>query len=59
MKRTVGPNPSRRFCHHGAPVSSGFAFTTTPFSCNRFESLSVFAKAGISVLNCVVAFEPL
>ena len=27
--RSVGPKPTRRFSHHGAPVSSGCALTTT------------------------------
>ncbi len=58
MKSSVGPKPTRRFSHHGAPVSSGFALTTTPFFCRSDESASVFANAGISVWNCVVFFEP-
>src|SRR5581483_5505301 len=56
--RIVGPKPRSRFCHHGAPVSSGSAFTVTPFDCSRLESASVFAKAGISVLKSRVGFEP-
>jgi hypothetical protein len=39
-------------------VSSGFAFTVTPWSCSSFESASVLAKDGISVLKSFVAFEP-
>ncbi len=57
MKRSVGPKPSSRFSHHGAPVSSGCALTTTPFDCNRWASWFWSAKAGISVLNFVVACE--
>ena len=57
MKSSVGPNPSSRFSHHGAPVSSGWAFTITPCDCRRCESAFVSAKAGISVLNLVVACE--
>ncbi len=56
-KSTVGPKPSSRFSHHGAPVSSGWAFTTTPFVCRRCDSCLVSAKAGISVLNLLVACE--
>jgi hypothetical protein len=59
MNRIVGPNPSNRFCHHGAPVSSGSAFTTTPLLCSSFESWSVFANAGISVRKFVVGFSSL
>ncbi len=55
MKSNVGPKPSRRFSHHGTPVSSGFALTTTPFFSSRFDSSFVSANAGISVLNLVVA----
>ena len=58
MKRIVGPKPTSRFSHQGAPVWSGVALTTTPFSCNSDDSASVIAKAGISVWNCFVFFEP-
>src|SRR5689334_1262045 len=57
MKRGVGPKPSNRFSHHGAPVSSGCALTVTPFDCRRCESAFVSAKAGISVLNFDVVCE--
>jgi hypothetical protein len=57
-KRIVGPNPSSRFCHHGPCVSSGWAFTTTPFTCSRRDSSLLSAKAGISVLKSVVGFDP-
>ena len=53
----VGPKPRSRFCHHGAPVSSGSAFTMTPCCCRSCESASLSAKAGISVLKFVVGFE--
>ena len=53
----VGPKPRSRFCHHGAPVSSGSAFTMTPCCCSSCESASLSAKAGISVLKFVVGFE--
>jgi len=56
--KIVGPNPSRRLCHQGGPVSSGFAFTVTSCSCSSFESWSVFANAGTSVRNFVVGFFP-
>jgi hypothetical protein len=58
MKRIVGPKPSNRFCHHGAPVSSGFAFTITLWSSSRFDSASVLANAGTSVAKSVVGFDP-
>ena len=58
MKRSVGPNPTSTLSHHGEPVSSGLAFTTTPFFCNSAESASVFANAGISVSKRLVFFEP-
>ena len=48
-KSIVGPNPSRRFCHHGPPVSSGSALTTTPFASRSRDKPAVSAKAGISV----------
>src|SRR5438067_5754612 len=54
--RIVGPNPSSRFCHHGAPVSSGSAFTTTPLLWRSCESALLSANAGISVRNRVVGF---
>ena len=57
-KRSVGPKPSSRFCHHGAPVSSGSAFTTTPFCWSRRDSALLSANAGISVRKSVVGFEP-
>src|SRR5262249_45474613 len=56
-KRSVGPNPSNRLSHHGGPVSSGTALTTTPFFCSSCESAFVSAKVGISVLKRVVGFE--
>src|SRR5579862_239211 len=58
MKRIVGPKPTRRLSHHGAPVSSGFALTTTLWFCRRSDSAFVFANAGISVWNSLVFFEP-
>ena len=57
-KRIVGPKPTSRLSHQGAPRSSGTAFTTTPFSSSSFESATVSANAGISVRNRVVGFEP-
>jgi len=54
--RIVGPNPSSRLCHHGGPVSNGWALTTTPFCSSKAESASLFANAGISVLNRVAGF---
>jgi hypothetical protein len=57
-KRSVGPNPSSRFSHHGDPVCSGCALTTTFLLCSSWERASVSAKAGISVLTAVVGFEP-
>ena len=56
--RIVGPKPSSRLCHHGDPVSSGWALTTTPFFCSRFESASLLANAGTSVRKRVVGFDP-
>ena len=58
MKRIVGPKPSSRFCHHGRPLSSGCALTTTWCSLSSLESASLFAKAGTSVRKRVVAFLP-
>jgi hypothetical protein len=55
---SVGPKPSSRFSHHGDPVWSGCALTTTFLLCSSWERASVSAKAGISVLNAVVGFEP-
>ena len=55
----MGPNPSSRFSHHGDPVCSGCALTTTFFFCSNCERASVLAKVGTSVLNRVVGFEPL
>ena len=57
-KRIVGPKPSRRLCHQGGPVSSGSAFTTTPFRWSRLDSALLSANAGISVRKCVVGFDP-
>ena len=54
MNRIVGPNPSNRLANNDGPVSSGFAFTTTPLLCSSFDSWSVFANAGISVRKFVV-----
>ncbi len=56
-KRSVGPKPTSRLSHHGAPVSSGCALTTTFFCCSSLESAFVSAKAGISVLKRVVGFD--
>src|SRR4029450_11691295 len=56
MKRIVGANSTRRLCHHGAPVSSGRALTTTPFCSRSPDRASLSAKAGISVRNRVVGF---
>ena len=47
-----------RLSHHGAPVSSGSALTTTPFCSSSCESAIVSANAGISVWKRVVGFEP-
>jgi hypothetical protein len=58
MKRIVGPKPSSRFCHHGAPESSGCALTTTAFRCSSSDSASLSANAGISVWKRVVGFDP-
>ena len=58
-RRMVGPKPSRRFSHQGAPVSSGCALITTCLRWSSCESAFVSANAGISVLNAVVFFEPL
>ncbi len=58
MKRSVGPNPTSRLSHHGEPVSSGCALTTTFFFWSSDESASVFANAGISVWKSFVFFEP-
>ena len=58
MNRSVGPKPSSRFSHHGAPVSSGSALTVTLLSCSTCESSSVLANAGISVLKRVVGLAP-
>ena len=52
----VGPKPSSRLCHHGGPLSSGCALTTTAFRWSNAASSSLFANAGISVLNRVVGF---
>jgi hypothetical protein len=57
--RIVGPKPSSTFSHHGAPPSSGRAFTVTLCAWRRFESLVVLANAGISVENSLVAPAPL
>ena len=54
MKSSVGPKPSSRFSQRGAPLSSGWALTTTPFVCSRWASWSVSANSGISVLTFVV-----
>ena len=58
MNRIVGPKPSNRFCHHGAPVSSGWALTTTPFRWSSSDRASLSANAGISVWKRVVGFDP-
>src|SRR5262249_35406929 len=50
-RRIVGPKPNRRLSHHGAPVSSGTALTTTPFCSNKRERSFVLANDGISVEN--------
>ena len=55
----MGPKPTSRFSHHGVPVCSGCALTTTALLCNSCERAFVSAKVGISVLKWVVAFEPL
>ena len=57
-KRIVGPKPTSTLSHHGAPVSSGTALTTTPFCSSSFDSATVSANAGISVWNRVDDFEP-
>ncbi len=54
----VGPKPTRIVSHHGVPVSSGCAFSVTPFCSSSRVSSSPLAKAGISVLKRVVGFEP-
>src|SRR5438552_3843206 len=59
MKRIVGPNPTSRLSHQGAPVSSGTALTVTFFRSSSRDSAFVSAKVGISVLKRVVALEPL
>ena len=38
-------------------MSSGWALTTTPFSCSSSDSALLFANAGISVRNRVVGFS--
>ena len=53
--KRVGPKPSSRFSHHGAPVSSGCALIVTLCCWSSFESASVFANAGTSVLKFFVA----
>ena len=58
MKRIVGPKPRSKFCHHGAPLSSGCAFTTTRFSWSSRDSALLSAKAGISVRKRSVGFDP-
>ena len=58
-KRSVGPKNSRRLCHHGDPVSSGFALTITPLLWRSFESEVLSANVGISVRNRVVGLESL
>jgi hypothetical protein len=56
MNRSVGPKPSKRLCHQGDPVSSGWALTTTRLSCRSRDRASLSAKAGISVRKRVVGF---
>src|SRR5262245_33919537 len=56
-KRIVGPKKRSRLCHQGEPVSSGCALTTTPLLWRSFESASLSANAGISVLNRSDGFE--
>ncbi len=51
MRRTVGPKPKSRVSHQVAPVSSGSALMTTPFSSSSFDSASVSANEGMSVEN--------
>src|SRR3954471_9092846 len=58
MKRIVGPKPTSRLSHHGAPVPSGGGLTRAPFFSSSGESASVWAKVGIPVLKRVVGFEP-
>ena len=58
MKRSVGPKLTSRFSHQATLPVSGFAFTTTFFDSSSCERDFVSAKAGISVLNSVEAFEP-
>ena len=58
MKRSVGPKPTRRLSHHATLPVSGFALTTTFFDSSSCDRAFVSAKAGISVLNWVEAFDP-
>ena len=58
-KRRVGPKNSRRLCHHGDPVSSGWALTITPLLWRSFDSEVLSANAGISVRKRVVGLESL
>ena len=57
-KRIVGPKPSSRLSHHGPPVSSGSALTTTPFARSSRDNSAVSANAGISVANRIAAAPP-
>ena len=55
----VGPKPSSRFGHHDPPVSSGCAFDDHGLLLQQIATAALLlAKAGISVLNSVVGFEP-
>jgi hypothetical protein len=58
-KRIVGPKKRRRLCHQGDPVSSGCALTMTPLLWRSFESASLSANAGISVLKRSLGLESL
>ena len=58
-KRIVGPKKRSRLCHQGEPVWRGCALTTTPLLWRSFESSSLLAKAGISVLKRSLGFESL
>jgi hypothetical protein len=53
-KSSVGPNPTRIVSHHGVPVSSGWAFSTTLLVSSRRDRALVSANAGTSVWNRVV-----
>src|SRR5207302_10069086 len=57
MNRTVGKKLTSRLSHHGEPVSSGCALTTTALLWRSSARASVLANDGISVLNFVVALE--